>query len=396
MIPDLLILGGGPAGASLAAMAASAGADVLVLDREAFPRDKVCGEFLSPEGCAVLERLGVLDELLGAGATWMTGCRFSDLAGRTLDAALPDLPGSGRAALGVSRRLLDATLLDLARRSGARVRERCEALGPVIEDDRVAAVRVRDVGREIEETIGARVVVAADGRRSSLLRALHPEDGDPRHTSVRSWFGLKVHLAGDPSRLAGRVELHLFDGGYAGLGAVENGRINLCLLVRVGALRACGGSPDRLLEERVRSNPVARAVLDGARTCSEWKSVGPLRFGVRRPVADGALLVGDAAGTIDPFSGEGMANALRGAEVALPFALDAAKRGRLDPSLMRAYRSAWLSEFHPVTRRVRWLGHLFAHPRLAGAAIRWLSGAGGRLVPGLVASTRTGFDSQRT
>jgi flavin-dependent dehydrogenase len=388
--PDLVVVGGGPAGSALAAMAAGAGARVVLVERDSFPRDKVCGEFLSAEGCAVLRQLGALDTLVEKGAPWMDAWCVTHPDGGTLSTPLPEIPGAGRAALGVTRELLDTTLLDVARSRGVEVFERVEVTAPVVEDGAVVAVRTRRVGRARSgDALRGRVVVAADGRRSFLVRALDPGAGDPRRTTIGSWFGLKVHLEGGAPP-PGRVELHLFDGGYVGLAPVEGRRINLCLLVRVGALRACGGSPERLLRERILRSPGAARVLEGATVVSDWKSIGPLRFGARRMTIAGALLVGDAAGTVDPFAGEGMANALRGAEIALPVALEAAARGGVDPGLARRYRRAWTRAIRPATRRARGLGFLFAHPRLAGIALRLLSGTGRTLLPILVASTRTG------
>jgi flavin-dependent dehydrogenase len=390
-VVDVLVAGGGPAGSTLAALTAEAGARVVLVDREAFPRDKVCGEFVSAEGRGVLHRLGVLDALLAAGARRMDGVRLSTLGGRTLCAPLPRLPGVGRRALGISRRVLDATLLERAARAGASCRERVEAVAPLVEDGIVRGMRVRPVGSSGPgETVRAAVTVAADGRRSMLVRALHPSAGDPIRSGPRSWFGLKCHLEADPARLGGRVELHLFDGGYAGLGSVEGDRVNLCLMVTVRALRAHGGSPDRLLDERIRRNPAMAQILTGSRRSSAWKSVGPLRFGVRRPAAAAALFVGDAAGTIDPYSGEGISHALRGAELASGFALRAATAGGLSPSLASGYATAWTAAFGPATRRVRRLGRLLENRWISEAAGGVLGALGERLVSSLVAATRTG------
>lgn len=363
------------------------------MEREAFPRDKVCGEFLSAEGCAVLRRLGVLDSLVAAGAVHIDACLLSDRRGREIGAALPDLAGAGRAALGVSRARLDAALLGEARRRGAEVRERTEAVAPIVEEGRVVGARVRAVGsRGDGEPVRAPVVVGADGRRSTLQRALFPDRGDPLRSHRRSWFGLKVHLRGRTERLGSRVELHIFDGGYVGLGAVEDDRINLALLVRLDALRACGGSPDRLLRERLIDNPAVRTRIADAVPCAPWKSVGPLRFNIRVPAGMGAIFVGDAAGTIDPFSGEGMANALAGAELAAPLVLGAAARGGLDAAAERTYDAAWRRAFGPVSRRVRLFGKIFERPRLGGLVLALLLHARGtRLLPQLVAATRTGL-----
>jgi flavin-dependent dehydrogenase len=321
----------------------------------------------------------------------MSGVRLSSLKGRRLVAPLPDVPGVGREALGISRRVLDTALLERARRAGAECLERVEAVAPIVEDGRVRGMRLRPVGAGSSgEPARAAVTVAADGRRSFLVRALHPELGDPARSGPGSWFGIKSHFDADPARLDHRVELHLFDGGYAGLGSVEDGRMNLCLMVTVRALRACGGSPDRLLGERVLRNPVIAEVLAGAGRSTPWKSIGPLRFGVRRASAAGALFVGDAAGTIDPYSGEGMAHALRGAELASGFALRAAAGGGLSPALASAYGDAWNRAFAPATRRVRRLGRFLESRWLGELTSGVLSTVGGRLLPNLVAATRTG------
>lgn len=385
---DLLVLGGGPAGATLALLARRAGLDVTLLERAAFPRDKVCGEFVSAEGCHVLERLGVLTQLTDDGATWMASCRITDRRGRPLDVALPQLR-QGRAALGVSRERMDATLLDAARDAGVEVRQRWEALAPLVRDGRVTGFTAREVGSDVLQELHAPLIVAADGRRSALARHFHPGLGDPSRSGPGSWFGLKVHLAGTAA-LADRIELHLFDGGYAGLGRIEAGRINLCLMVTVGVLRACGGSPERLLAERLLRNPALAEALGSARPCRPWKSVGPLRFGPRRAAVAGALLVGDAAGTIDPFCGEGISHALLAAELALPFVRRAVAAGGLDDGAAEEYQRAWDRGFVPVTRHVRRVGRILESPTLAAAALALLRGPARPLAPRLVAVTRTG------
>ncbi len=388
---DVLVLGGGPAGATFAALAAGAGARVLVAERKRFPRDKVCGEFVSAEGCRVLARLGVLELLAARGAGRIGRVGLTDARGRRVESALPELPGLGREALGVSRALLDTVLLESAVVRGAEVCERCEAVAPLTEDGRVTGARLRRVGDGSDgEPVTAKVVVAADGRRSLLLRTFHPGEGDPARTRDGSWFGLKTHLALDDSRLDGRVELHQFDGGYAGMSRVEEGRLNVCLMVRAGALRDSGGTPDRVLRERVQANPRARERVADLSRCGRWTSVGPLAFNVRRPVSHGALFVGDAAGTIEPFCGEGISNALRGAELALPWALRAIEHGRLTADLATGYRRAWLGAFGPVTRRVRPIGYVLERPALARPMFGLLGGVAAALLPRIVAATRTG------
>jgi flavin-dependent dehydrogenase len=287
---------------------------------------------------------------------------------------------------------MDEAILRHAAGRGADVREGVAASAPILEDGRIRGVvsRTGDAGRGTE-AYRASVVVAADGRRSMLQRALHPGRGDPLTTSARSWFGLKAHFPDRTGGLSGRIELFVFDGGYAGLGPIEGGRLNLALIATVRSLRACGGAPDRLLRERMFANPLLAERLAGLAPCSPWKTVGPLRFGARRAWSAGAIFLGDAAGTIDPFSGEGMSNALAGAELALPFVLGAVASGGLTETAGREWERAWRAAFVPVTRRVRLAGRIFEHSEPARLAMSLLSlGRGTRVLSRLVAGTRTG------
>jgi flavin-dependent dehydrogenase len=388
--PDVLVIGGGPAGSAIASLAAGRGARVLLVERERFPRDKVCGEFISAEGCAVLDRLGLRSTLIGKGAMPMDACLLADGKGRSVEAPLPDLPGAGRTALGLSRAALDAALLAHAGSCGVVVREQTTATRPIVENGRVAGVTIRAAGRARGD-VRAALVIAADGRRSMLQRALHPSLGDPQTTGRKAWFGFKAHFPDPAPGRSRRIEMYVFDGGYAGVGPVEGGRLDVALLARVDALKACGNSLQRLFEDRVLGNPLLRERMAGERACSPWKSIGPLRFNVRTPASHGAIFLGDAAGTIDPFSGEGMSNALRGAELALPFVMDVLVSGGLTGNAAHAWSSAWRGAFAPVTRRARLIGRIFEHPRPAFVAMSLLRfPRGARWLPSLIAATRTG------
>jgi menaquinone-9 beta-reductase len=389
---ELVVIGGGPAGAAIASLAAARGAKTLLIEKDRFPRDKVCGEFLSAEGCAVLARLGLLPALIEKGAMPMDGCLLADPKGRSVTAPLPDLPGAGRTAWGMSRAVLDEVLLNHAASCGVTVRERTTAIRPVLNNGRVTGVITRPANRDGgDETVEAALVIAADGRRSMLQRALQPSLGDPLTTTPKSWFGFKAHFPDRTRGLGKRIELFVFEGGYAGLGPVEGSRLDLALIARVDALNACGNSPQRLFEERMLRNPLLKERLGNDSPCSAWKTIGPLRFNVRKAASHGAMFLGDAAGTIDPFSGEGMSNALHGAELALPFVLEALASGGLNEAAARAWTSGWRDAFVPVSRRARLIGRLFQHPRPASLAMGLLRlPQGARWLPSLVAATRTG------
>lgn len=391
---DLVVLGAGPAGSVLAWLAARAGLTVVVLERDRFPRDKVCGEFMSSEGAATLARVGALDPLLDRGAVWIDRFRLSDPRGRQLDAKLPALAGLDGRGLGVSRALLDAALAERAVAAGARLVERATALAPVVDSaGRVRGVRYREAGRSGACELSAAVVAACDGRRSSLVRALHPRLGDPRTTGPGSIYGLKAHLEGTVPRLDGAVELHPFRGGYLGLSHVEGRRVNLALVVTKRALREHGGDPERLLRERLVNNPAVAEAVASRPTAGPWKSVGPLRFGIRKPSASGALFLGDAAGTIDPVSGEGMSHALLSAELATPFAIRAAAGGELSAADAAAYDRAWRRAFAASMRRNRVLGRLLEGPWTSLAGLTVIGSLPGPAVPWLVRASRTGAHS---
>ena len=375
---DLLVVGGGPAGSTIAALAAAKGARVVLLERERFPRDKVCGEFVSAEGCGVLERLGVLPAVKAVGATTMTSCLLADAAGRSATSPLP------RPGLGITRAAMDELLLRNAAARGAAIHEETTVTAAIVEGGRTRGVTTRR-GR-----YRAPIVVAADGRRSVFQRAFHPRHGDPLKTTSRSWFGFQAHFPDLTNGLGGRIELFVFEGGYAGLGPVEGGRLNLALIATVGTLKRSGGKPERLLHERMMANPLLAERLLGHSPISGWKTVGPLRFGTRRAASHGVLFVGDAAGTVDPFSGEGMSHALLGAELALPFVLEAAARGGLDELAARSWEHAWYRAFASATRRTRLIGRLFQHAWPASLAMSFLSTTiGARTLPRLVAASRT-------
>jgi len=385
---DVLVVGGGPGGAATATFAAEAGFRVVLVEHARFPQGKVCGEFVSAEGLRVLDRLGVRPALVLAGAPSIDTCAVATGPTARIAARLPDLGAGVRAGLGVSRELLDRVLRDRARAAGATVLEGHDA-APRESGGRVVGATVGRVGSgERTERLDATVVVAADGRRSAF--ASGGRRMAARRTGSSAWFGLKVHLHGDSAALGRRVELHAFDGGYAGLCAIEGRRINACILARVGALRACSGDPARLLAERVLAEPQVRAVVGEGIPCSRWRSVGPLLWGARRPASRGVLCVGDAAGTIDPLCGEGMSHALRAAEIVVAHVAAAVEAGGVDSGIEGAYAAAWRREFAEATRRARGIGWLLERRALARLVLRSLACGPAALVPRLVAWSRTG------
>ncbi|MGH7653158.1 MAG: NAD(P)/FAD-dependent oxidoreductase, partial [Gemmatimonadaceae bacterium] len=171
---DVVVVGGGPAGAATAWALARNGADVLVLDRAHFPRPKACAEFLSPQARRILAEMGALDALIRSGAPDLEAMTIHAVNGQSFEGrfnAARSCGGERNAALGVRREIFDSILLDRARAVGARVTEGA-AVTDLLRDrgGRVVGVRVRDGGTTRE--IAARVVVGADGLRSVVGRRL--------------------------------------------------------------------------------------------------------------------------------------------------------------------------------------------------------------------------------
>lgn len=361
---DVAIAGAGLAGSALAVLLARGGARVALLDPGRFPRDKLCGEFLSPECWGVLGRLGVAGAVERSGYRPIRRVRLSTPAGRVLEA---EVVGPGEpAGIGLGRSTLDAILLDAARGAGVDVFEATRVGGPILDDaGRVAGLAARGAGPD-PVLVPAKVTVAADGRHSALVRQAATTRG-------RSWFrprlfGLKRHLdASDPAAGAdepGVVGLHLIRGGYGGTCQVDGGATNLCALLPESAARARRGDLDRVAAEVLGANPRLARLMAGAAPVSPWKAVAGVRVQVSTPTRPGLLLAGDAQGTVDPLGGQGMTMALLGAEVLAPFVVQALESGRggADAPLQRACQAAWHARFDRRVRLCRLLHHTLIRP----------------------------------
>ncbi|MDQ3857595.1 MAG: NAD(P)/FAD-dependent oxidoreductase [Actinomycetota bacterium] len=310
---EVLVVGGGPAGAATAARLARAGRDVLVLDRAVFPREKACADFLSPGAVRALDALGVLRDAAPRGA-WQRGMRIvSEGASFTLRYR------DGERGLGIPRRALDALLLARARAEGATTRERAGVAGALIDRGRVAGVRLRS-----GETLRGRFVVAADGLRSPVARSLGLERASrwPRRLGLVARFG-NVSPAPYGLMAVGRE-------GYCGVASVGGGETSVGMALLPSA-RQPGEPVGVLFERMLAALPAAREAVSGAERTTAIRGLAPLVRRVRNVAGPGYLLVGDAAGFTDPFTGEGVFRALRGAEIAADAVLKALRRSDAMP-----------------------------------------------------------------
>jgi geranylgeranyl reductase family protein len=362
---DVIVVGAGPAGSATATLLARSGARVLLTDKAAAPPPKVCGEYLSPGCLPILERLGVLAPLRESGARPLHGMLIHTAGGRTLRAVYPASPPGSTPpyALSITRARLDPILLELARNGGATFLPNFQACDLLWQGGRVTGV----VGR-LGATHGhfrAPLVIGADGRQSVVARRI----GAVRQHRGLDRMAVVAHLRG--VRREDEIgEIFLARGRYAILNPIGTGLTNLGLVVDRRALTR-GVDPRRILWDMAASFPGLADRLGAAEAVAPVRCLGPLAHRATRLAVPGALLVGDAAGFLDPFTGEGIYAALRSAELASRVAL------AQDPA--RAYAETWRREFLPKWRLAFWLQRAVRRPWCAELLAVFLAGAPARV-----------------
>jgi flavin-dependent dehydrogenase len=394
--PDVVIVGAGPAGACAGLVLARAGARVRILDRATFPRDKLCGDTVNPGALARLRALGVADEIEARGLR-VDGMLLTGERGVAVEGRYPD-GVSGRAIL---RRDLDWILLQHAVAAGCDIEDGAAVRRALIEDGRggrrVTGVAVSVGGRDV--ALSAPIVIAADGRHSTLSFGLglarHPPH--PRRWAIGAYFehfapaapgtcpARARHVPGDPQvsdrclARAGHVpgtgrvsdtsptpvrhgsdtgqtlgEMHVRRGRYIGVAPVPGGLTNVCVVRGSGPADPELADPRALLARELARDPVLRDRAAGARLVTTPVVLGPLAVDAVPVTIDGLLLAGDAAGFIDPMTGDGLRFAVRGAELAASAALDVLAHGwtgahaRLAASRRGEFNGKW--RFNRVLR----------------------------------------------
>jgi flavin-dependent dehydrogenase len=355
-MPDVIVAGGGIAGASLAIALGRLGCTVELFEAHTFPRDKPCGEGLMPAGVAALRELGLPD---GGGGAPFEGVRYhSD--GRVAVGRFPAAAGDEARGRGQRRLVLDRRLFELAAATpGVCAHAGVAVEGPLVERGRVVGVVVQSEARR------APLTVAADGAHSRLRHRLQLNVPVPRsRIGARRHYRLAAGRAIEPW-----VDIFLGRNHEFYVTPLPDGEILVALLAEAGAAAAPLDGPF----DRWRMEPPAlRDLLDGAEPVSDLLAT-PLAARARAGFVPGAVLVGDAAGFLDPITGGGMAQALMTSKRLAAFV--AANRGKSADTWLPAFdraRRDMLRDYRLLTSAV--LG-LARRPALARAALAGLSHA---------------------
>lgn len=312
---DVLVIGGGPAGATAAFQLANAGLGVLLVDRATFPREKVCGESLSPGALARLRAIGmwpppeeasVAAEKSPPLSLPIRGMSIRSPRGTTfLGRYKIGLNGRG---LAIRRTLLDRELLASARSRGARVLEGVEVIGGESTAGGEAVVHVRATTGGARFHIQAKRVVVADGRQSFLGRQLGFIEKERVGRGLRR-YAVRAHCE-DVSDLSDLAEMHVGEGGYCGVAPLSKTAANICYVLFTDRLDMTPKTIEADFRRHTSAFPEIGRRLRSARVQGEIRVVGPLRLTSRSQTQGAFIACGDTTGFLDPFTGEGIAHAV--------------------------------------------------------------------------------------
>ncbi len=363
---DIIIIGGGLAGLVSAIHLSGQGLSVIVVEKHAYPKHKVCGEYISNEVLPYLQYLGA--DPMVTGAKKISRFLLSTTSGKTTETVLP-LGG-----FSVSRYTLDHFLMQNAIKNNAAVLQ-----------DTVTDVQFQGDTFHVSSREGlhlsAKVVIGAFGKRSNLDVAL-----DRDFIKTKSPFvGVKTHMQGTfPEDL---VALHNFRGGYCGVSQVENGNLNVCYLANYKSFQQYKNI-DAFNKEVLYRNPHLKQVFESCTPVFENPlSISQVSFSDKTTVHNHMLMCGDAAGMIHPLSGNGMAMAIHSGKIASELILDYFnKKIRSRQELEQLYSRQWNHEFRKRIITGRILQSFFGKDNLAKAIMYGLTHIPG-VLPAIIKQT---------
>jgi geranylgeranyl reductase family protein len=371
---DVIVVGAGPGGSAAAHALAQSGLDVLLLEKTGFPREKVCGDGLTPRAVKSLVQLGI-DTSESNGFIRNRGLRIVG-GGLRIELPWPDLATFPDYGLVRPRLDFDELLARSAQQAGARLQEHTTVTGPVLDETgRVVGVTAKVGPDKVEQSYRAPVVIAADGSsaRLALSLGIQKRDDRPMGVAVRRYFHSPRH---DDDMLESWLELRGEDGsllpGYGWVFGVGDGTSN----VGLGILNTTNAWQKTDYKELLARWTSA---MPGEWQFDEEHATGPVRGGAlpmgfnRTPhYSRGVLLVGDAGGAVNPFNGEGIAYAMESGLLAAEVAAQALSRpdGPARERALQAYPTQMKAVYGGYYTLGRVFVHLIGHPQVMALATR--------------------------
>ena len=341
---QILIIGGGLAGLTSAIHLTKMGCKVIVIEKNSYPKHKVCGEYISNEVLPYFAWLQIHIEELKP--THIRNLQFSSETGRTIETPLP-LGG-----FGISRFTLDEFLYQKA------LSQNCEII-----EDQVNEVIFKDDFFEVHlnsgKTLTSKVVLGGFGKRSNLdvkMKRNFIEKKSP-------WLGVKSHYQGEFDEKV--VGLHNFKGGYCGVSKVENNLLNICYLTNFKSFKKYKNI-EEFQEKVVSQNPYLKNILQNSISVFEKPlTISQICFEKKKNIENHILMMGDTAGLIHPLCGNGMAMAIHSAKLASEQAIEFLTGKISRPEMEKNYSSNWNKNFKKRLWYGRILGSILEHSKLS-------------------------------
>ena len=365
---DVVVIGGGPAGCSTAIGLSRLGYKVVLCDQAKFPRDKVCGEFISPAADPILDRLGLLSRIETLAPKRLKGVSISSYEGKefSIDYPLQSNFSERPTSLSVSRYELDSLFIEEAKRLGVEVREQCKVTEFLFENDCVIGARGWDENRT-SFSIHAPLVIDAGGRNSLSLKKFRLKEepvGGVKIAMAAHWQGAQIS--------DDYCYMHVSGPGYTGISNVGGDRANVVLVVDRHSMN--GENPEKFYLDTVMNNSQRYKILRNAKCLESVRTVESLAFSVKSLPCGGLLMVGDATGFIDPFTGEGIYLSLRSSEIAVEVAEKALKNLNFSKDALNIYEVRRRKEFDKKFLLSRILQKLICNQFLCNQVVRALKG----------------------
>jgi len=331
---DCIVVGGGPGGSTAASFLSRKGKRVLLIEKERFPRDKTCGDAISGKSLAVLSELGLVGAIEKADHGEINGVLFSSPNGSVV--SVPFGKNDSHIGKGYTcRRQVYDNLLFQNAKKGCDVLENMVATALVKENGHVAGVKAKGAdGKEYE--FRGRMVIGADSVNSVVAREMRGAEVDPKHTCI----AYRAYYSGI-SGMEGKLEIHFVKSimpGYFWIFPMENGIANVGVGMVMEDMKRHGTDLGKAMDDILKNNPLFKERFAKAKMVSPLKA-WQLPFGSKKRKVhfENVLLVGDAAGLVDPFSGEGIGNAMLSGKLAAEVAYEALVAGDTSELFLQRY-----------------------------------------------------------